>query len=51
MNLLDYTKKLAEKIKFYDTISQNTYCSVKISNPFARPVNITVIWVEDENRD
>ncbi len=48
MNLLDYTKKLSEKIKFYDSIAQNPFCSVSMSNPFARPVNITVIWVEDD---
>lgn len=48
MNLLDYTKKLAEKIKFYDEIAQNPFCSVSMSNPFAKPVNITIIWVEDD---
>ena len=48
MNLLDYTKKLYEKIKVYDSIAQNTFCSVSMSNPFAKPVNITIIWVEDD---
>ena len=48
MNLLEYTKKLSEKIKFYDSMAQNSYCSVSMSNPFAKPVNITIIWVEDE---
>ena len=48
MNLLDYTKKLSEKIKFYDSIAQNPFCSISMSNPFARPVNITIVWVEDE---
>lgn len=46
MNLLDYTKKLSEKIKFYDSIAKNSYCFGV--NPFAKPVNITVVWVEDE---
>ncbi len=48
MNLLDYTKKLSEKIKFYDTIAQNTFSGMHTANPFAKPVNITVIWVEDD---
>lgn len=47
MNLLDYTKKLTEKIKFYDSIAQNTFFSVH--NPFAKPVNVTIIWIEDDN--
>lgn len=48
MNLLDYTKKLSEKIKFYDSIAQNSFWSKHTINPFAKPINITVIWVEDD---
>lgn len=48
MNLLDYTKKLAEKIKFYDSIVQNDFLGLHTVNPFAKPVNITIIWVEDD---
>lgn len=46
MNLLDYTKKLSEKIKFYDEIAKITY---GMRNPFAKPVNVTIVWVEKEN--
>ncbi len=48
MNLLDYTKKLSEKIKFYDSIAQNTFSGIHTINPFAKPLNITVIWVEED---
>ena len=46
MNLLDYTKKLSEKIKFYDEIAKSPHFGMK--NPFAKPQNITIIWVEDK---
>lgn len=46
MNLFDYTKKLSEKIKFYDSLAQNTFSN--IHNPFAKPVNITIVWVEED---
>jgi hypothetical protein len=46
MNLFNYTKKLSQKIKFYDEITKFPYFGVK--NPFAKPLNITVIWVENE---
>ncbi len=48
MNLLDYTKKLSEKIKFYDSIAQNTFFGIHTANPFAKTINITIIWVEDD---
>ncbi len=48
MNLLDYTKKISEKIKFYDSIAQNSFSAINITNPFAKPINITVVWVEDD---
>lgn len=46
MNLLNYTKKLSEKIKFYDTIAQNPF--LQMSNPFAKPINITIVWIEED---
>ena len=49
MNLLDYTKKLSEKIKFYDSIAQNTFSGM--TNPFAQPINITIVWVEEDCRN
>lgn len=49
MNLLYYTKKLSEKIKFYDSIAQNPFISNQfMTNPFAKPINVTIVWVEDE---
>lgn len=48
MNLFDYTKKLSEKIKFYDSIAQNAFSGIHMTNPFAKPINITIIWVEDD---
>lgn len=50
MNLLEYTKKLSEKIKFYDSIAQNTLFGMHTTNPFAKPINVTIVWVE-ENKE
>ncbi len=49
MNLLDYTKKLSEKIKFYDSIAQNPF--LHMTNPFAKPINVTIVWVENDCDD
>lgn len=46
MNLLEYTKRLSEKIKFYDSIAKNPFFG--ISNPFAKPINFTIVWIEEE---
>lgn len=46
MNLFDYTKILAEKIRFYDSIAKNPFFDIK--NPFAQPITLTIVWVEDE---
>ena len=48
MNLLSYTKKIAEKINFYDEIVKNSLSDFPLSNPFAQQVNITVIWIDDD---
>lgn len=45
MNLFDYTKFLADKIKFYDSLAQNQFFDIK--NPFAEPIALTIIWIED----
>ena len=54
MNLLSYTQKIAEKINFYDEIAKTALSSFGISNPFIRntqqPINITIIWIDDDNR-
>lgn len=49
MNLLEYTKKLSEKIRYYDEIAQNTFAGMHTTNPFAKPISVTIVWVE-ENR-
>lgn len=51
MNLFDYTKKLSEKIKFYDSIAQNTFSGIHMANPFAKPIQITIVWVENDKND
>ncbi len=48
MNLFEYTKKLSEKIKFYDSIAQIP--PAKMTNPFAKPINVTIVWVEDDTK-
>lgn len=52
MSILSFTKKLSEKIKFYDEISQDKFSGLNMMNPFAndytKPINLTIIWV-DEN--
>ena len=47
MNLFNYTKKLSEKIKYYDEIAKTPFFGMK--NPFAKPQNITVIWIEEKD--
>lgn len=54
MNLLSYTRKIAEKINFYDEIAKNALSDFAIANPFIpqppqQPVNITIIWIDGEN--
>lgn len=45
MKFLDYTKKLYEKVAYYDELFKN---SDMFQNPFSMPVNIvTVVWIED----
>lgn len=46
MNLLSYTKKIADKINFYDNIVKTALSDFNFSNPFAPPINITVIWID-----
>lgn len=49
MKLLDYTKKLTDKIKYYDTIAKTTLFSAY--NPFAKPINLTIVWIEDDFKE
>ena len=47
MNLFNYTKKLSEKISYYDRLTREAKKNFLMSNPFMRPSNLTVVWVEN----
>ncbi len=49
MNLFNYTRKLSEKISYYDRLTREAKKNFSMSNPFAVPVVKTVIWVENCN--
>ena len=49
MNLLAYTKKLYEQIAYYDALTKNRFSN--ITNPFFKPLNITIIWVDEKEED
>lgn len=49
MNLLAYTKKLYEKISAYDRIAKNPYTQKGASNPFYKPQNVTIVWVDKKD--
>lgn len=51
MNLLAYTKKLYKQIAYYDTLTKNKFFDERITNPFFKPVNITIIWVDENHKD
>lgn len=50
-DLLEYTKKIAKKISYYDAIIDFTDESHWF-NPFYKQPNMTVVWIEkpDENQ-
>ena len=48
MKFLEYTKKLYEKMTYYDNIINRS----NMSNPFAKSINlVTVIWIENKEDD
>lgn len=49
MNLLAYTKKLYEKIRFYDSVLKNKNFDDDYGNPFREPLNITIIWFDNDD--
>lgn len=51
MNLLAYTKKLYEKIRFYDSVLKNKNFDDDYGNPFREPLNITIIWFDNDDED
>lgn len=46
--LLNYTQKLAEKIRYYDAIIDFTYDTHWL-NPFYKQPEVTVLWVDFDN--
>lgn len=49
MNLFAYTKKLSEKIAYYDALTKKDIFDHYASNPFSQPINITIIWVDEKD--
>ena len=49
MNLFTYTKKLAEKIKYYDNLTKNLKLNFSLNNPFKPNTEMLVIWVENNS--
>lgn len=49
MNLFNYTKQLTEKIRFYDSVAQNPFLNMQ--NPFAKPITITIVWIDGDNNE
>lgn len=49
MNLLAYTKKLYEKINKYDKLAKNPYMDKGPMNPFYKPRNVTIVWVDKKD--
>lgn len=49
MNLLAYTKKLYEKINAYDKLAKNHYMDKGPLNPFYKPRNVTIVWVDKKD--
>lgn len=52
MNLLNYTYKLYNKIKFYDKYFQNNNFESTVNNPFfkAKSQDITIVWVDTNDK-
>ena len=48
-NFFKYSKKLTEKIAYYDALANGEFAESRMTNPFAQPINITIIWVDEDN--
>ena len=50
MNLLNYTRNLYKKIKYYDSHIKNTNFNSTNPNPFKikEPIDITIIWINND---
>ncbi|MBR5554663.1 hypothetical protein IKU74_01490 [bacterium] len=51
MYLFSYTKKLAEKIKYYDKLVNEMNLNLSFNNPFKTNKEFVVIWVENLDDD
>ena len=47
MDLLTYTKKLAEKIRYYDKLTKDLKFNLSLQNPFKQNTELLVVWVEN----
>ena len=43
----DYTKRLSAQIAYYDSLAKGKYLESSITNPFAPLINVTIIWIDD----
>jgi hypothetical protein len=52
MDLLNYTKNLYKKIKYYDQKAGKNNFQPKNPNPFSykEPIDITIIWVQNNDK-
>ena len=49
MDLLAYTRKLAEKINYYDRLVKSLKPNFSLRNPFNQDPELIVIWVENRS--
>lgn len=49
MDLLAYTRKLAEKINYYDRLVKSLKLDFSLHNPFKPDTELIVIWVENRS--
>ncbi len=49
MNLFAYTKKLSEKIAYYDALTKKDLFNSQVTNPFTQPINVTIIWIDEKD--
>lgn len=46
MKFLEYTKKLKSEVSKYDKLAKNPFTQKGVSNPFTKPCDIKLIWIE-----
>ena len=50
-NLFEYTKRLSEQIAYYDALAKGEFSESRFTNPFAQPINITIIWIDGDEEE